>query len=509
MESFVIDEVLRLEAVHASEVALCTERKQRAWIDTVSWTPAHAIEVDPYPVQSLHLSSGGDGDGGDDGFTLRLFPSDFVELMRETEDERNVLVLDLPDLDLSSHWTVLNACEGAVGGGGRADDDDDASSCRASLGPYVVQALRNNRDKIEAHVPQRWRRNYPDREEESSSLPPQHHHWPTHGPGSESSREDSRWSPWLVGCSASSVTADPERAALDAAFAFCHEAVTCTADEYADVFIALRAALRDAFAPGMERIGREAGTDKITDHGYHLSYERFLAPLRAGSGGGPIRLLEIGLERGSSVELWRRYFTNGGSIHGIDISVHPDCRLPVLGGKSPGGCGIGEGVTLFSGDGGSEEFLNAFADHIIAVDGGPYHVIVDDGSHVPAHQLAAFRCLFSRLLRPGGVYIIEDVETSYWHRGELYWNRVNAGRGTDSSALRALGDLVDVINRGYWRPSYAGEESLQPSAALVETVQFGRNCVVLVRRTEESDRYDLGVGSPRYHFRDFVDGYYK
>ena len=42
-----------------------------------------------------------------------------------------------------------------------------------------------------------------------------------------------------------------------------------------------------------------------------------------------------------------------------------------------------------------------------------YDIIIDDGSHVPQHQITSLACLLPAL-NPGGLYIIENVETSYW-----------------------------------------------------------------------------------------------
>jgi hypothetical protein len=44
----------------------------------------------------------------------------------------------------------------------------------------------------------------------------------------------------------------------------------------------------------------------------------------------------------------------------------------------------------------------------------PIFFIIDDGSHVPEHQISSFDYLFQEVLMPGGTYIIEDIETSYW-----------------------------------------------------------------------------------------------
>ena len=48
---------------------------------------------------------------------------------------------------------------------------------------------------------------------------------------------------------------------------------------------------------------------------------------------------------------------------------------------------------------------------------GPFDIIIDDGSHVVSHQIASFNALFDEALKPGGIYMVEDLETSYWgHR---------------------------------------------------------------------------------------------
>ena len=46
-----------------------------------------------------------------------------------------------------------------------------------------------------------------------------------------------------------------------------------------------------------------------------------------------------------------------------------------------------------------------------------FDLIVDDGSHDVGHQQLTFGKLF-RLLKPNGIYIIEDMCTSYFKEGE-------------------------------------------------------------------------------------------
>jgi hypothetical protein len=50
---------------------------------------------------------------------------------------------------------------------------------------------------------------------------------------------------------------------------------------------------------------------------------------------------------------------------------------------------------------------------------GPFDVIVDDGSHLNAHQILTFGKLFDAVT-DCGLYIIEDVQTSFW-AGKVGW----------------------------------------------------------------------------------------
>jgi hypothetical protein len=43
----------------------------------------------------------------------------------------------------------------------------------------------------------------------------------------------------------------------------------------------------------------------------------------------------------------------------------------------------------------------------------PFDIIIDDGSHLSAHQIATFEHLYGAL-REGGVYVVEDVQTPFW-----------------------------------------------------------------------------------------------
>jgi hypothetical protein len=133
------------------------------------------------------------------------------------------------------------------------------------------------------------------------------------------------------------------------------------------------------------------GTDKQREggHSYAAAYADVLGPFRSKR----IKLLEIGLLKGSSLLGWRAYFPRA-SIAGIDIMPKPEMTR----GR----------VRVYQGDQGSAADLDR-----ICANEAPFDIIIDDGSHFSRHQLFSFYHLFPHL-KDGGIYVIEDVQTSYW-----------------------------------------------------------------------------------------------
>jgi hypothetical protein len=76
-------------------------------------------------------------------------------------------------------------------------------------------------------------------------------------------------------------------------------------------------------------------------------------------------------------------------------------------------------------------------------------VILDDGSHIPEHQLITFNMLFG-VLREGGVYVIEDIKCSYWRYGGLYGYPTRCEVNSDRSLLNQLILLPYWVKRGFW-----------------------------------------------------------
>lgn len=167
------------------------------------------------------------------------------------------------------------------------------------------------------------------------------------------------------------------------------------------------------------------GTDKgrrqhcYTPHyGRHLGNRRRLvrSVLEIGVGGDD--RLESG---GESLRMWRSYFPNA-HVYGIDIyekRFSPDGRITVL-----------------QGDQSDTSFLARVSDAY-----GPFDLIVDDGSHLGPDQIASFGALFPTV-RPGGLYVIEDLETSYWED----W--AGGPPGSGGTGVDLVKHLLDDVNIG-------------------------------------------------------------
>ena len=117
-------------------------------------------------------------------------------------------------------------------------------------------------------------------------------------------------------------------------------------------------------------------------------YERFLP--------GAERMLEIGVDRGGSLKMWREFLPDT-TIVGLDFN--PKCVQF----DDPA-----QRIHVRIGDQTDTSFLSSVVDEL-----GPFDAILDDGGHTSNQMISSFKFLFPRL-KPGGVYLVEDVMANYW-----------------------------------------------------------------------------------------------
>lgn len=123
------------------------------------------------------------------------------------------------------------------------------------------------------------------------------------------------------------------------------------------------------------------------------------------------KILEIGIQKGGSLELWEDWLP-GFQVIGVDIL---DCKEFDT-----------ERIKTIQCDQTDPKIL----------DYAPFDIIIDDGGHTMKQQQESFKMLYPHLNK-GGLYIIEDLNTSYWD--EFY--------DQDLKTTDFLKGLVDDVNR--------------------------------------------------------------
>lgn len=219
-----------------------------------------------------------------------------------------------------------------------------------------------------------------------------------------------------------------------------------------------------------EHAATNAGTDKGSCHGYQRFYPLFLSQIDRQDS---FTIIEIGYGNGASIPMWRSLFPNS-----FLVCVDKDVEKK------------GDGYVVVRGDQGDPEALLA----AIPKTGSPVRLIIDDGSHYPEHQLTTLSILVDTILEPGGFYIVEDIETSYWLAGNLYGNEIRCGLFSRWSAIEAFKLAADYINRGFLSPEDKSlleysmlMTGLAPTTArAIGSITFGHNCA-LIRKIEQGD----------------------
>jgi len=154
-------------------------------------------------------------------------------------------------------------------------------------------------------------------------------------------------------------------------------------------------------------------------HHYIPLYDKYFSRYR----GTKVRMLEIGVSKGGSLSMWRKYFGRDAIIFGIDID--PACATF-----------NGEDGQVRIGSQEDEQFLRAVVEEMGGVD-----IVLDDGSHIMRHIKKSLECLFP-LLQEDGIYFVEDLHTCYW-RG---WG---GGYGSKASFFQVISELVDDMHHWY------------------------------------------------------------
>lgn len=221
----------------------------------------------------------------------------------------------------------------------------------------------------------------------------------------------------------------------------------------------------------LDQLAVSFNTDKGSKwHGYAQIYEHYFEKIRF----QPLKFLEIGFFKGSSARMWNKYFPNA-SLYFIDI----DPQAFKLYGHE-----LSDRCHLHVVDQSKSLALKNFAQSV----GPEFDIIIDDGSHFMAHQITSFITLFP-YIKPGGIYVIEDLHTSYW--------QIYGGGGTQdhpqaspNSAIRFFQSLVDHVNYIGARTQCANINNCPPTVlktlnyyqAHIKSIHFYDSLCIILKR---------------------------
>ncbi|KAJ0313749.1 uncharacterized protein N0V96_002189 [Colletotrichum fioriniae] len=218
----------------------------------------------------------------------------------------------------------------------------------------------------------------------------------------------------------------------------------------------------DKHREGKVSITRQGTTMEVGGHLYAPHYDFHFGPFRHRG----INVLEIGVggfedpkAGGESLRMWKEYFPKAQivSLDYYDKTALQEDR-----------------IRIYRGSQDDPALLKRMHDEC-----GGFDIIVDDGSHRCDHVIASFKILFP-LLRSGGIYAVEDLETSYW--------KVTGGSSNDmnatTSSMGFFKSLLDGLNHkefeipGY-QPTYFDKH--------IVSMTFYHNLVIIYKGDNDEE----------------------
>jgi hypothetical protein len=224
----------------------------------------------------------------------------------------------------------------------------------------------------------------------------------------------------------------------------------------------------------------ETHTGKYSDKwsSYLDIYWQLFAPIRENE----FDLLEIGIQNGGSLEIWAKFFPNSKNLIGFDI--HPKCKDLTF---------VDPRIKVFV-----EDAAESKAGNLVRDTTSNLGVVIDDGSHVSRDIIRSFLIFFPQL-KPGGIYVVEDLHASYWSD----WQ---GGISHPESSMQFLKALADVVNFDHWGVKANRTELLDmiPAASglldekvlsEIESVSFTDSVCVVRKKMPSHQGLGLRVGS--------------
>lgn len=207
--------------------------------------------------------------------------------------------------------------------------------------------------------------------------------------------------------------------------------------------------------------------DIYEDH-FYASLNRLLD-----SGKTNITLVEVGVQKGGSLEMWRQalaYELTAASRVGygditfkvIGIDIDAEClKLKYI-----------DNVEVVIGDQGSPDFWDRFLEEVPEID-----IFIEDGGHYMNQQILTFEKVFPKI-STGGVYICEDTHTSYMASN-------GGGLGRRGTFIEYAKNYIDVLHYNWKEEMTSDLETKNKIAQGLSGLHFYDSVVVFEKFEKE------------------------
>lgn len=137
---------------------------------------------------------------------------------------------------------------------------------------------------------------------------------------------------------------------------------------------------------------------KLSVHKWHHYFKIYNHHFKRFIGKNPT-ILEIGIYKGGSLEMWNDYFDGKCQIYGIDNNKN--CL------NVPNVLEV-DNINVTLGDQSNRDFWKEYLK-----DKPKFDIVIEDGGHTMTQQIVTYEELIDHV-SDNGVYLCEDLHTSYW-----------------------------------------------------------------------------------------------
>ena len=170
-----------------------------------------------------------------------------------------------------------------------------------------------------------------------------------------------------------------------------------------------------------------------------------------------INIIEFGVYDGGSLQMWKKYFGSKANIFGVDIDIR--CKEYEE-----------ERIKIFIGDQENKNFLSELLQKIPKID-----VLIDDGGHTMKQQINTFEVMFDHI-KFGGIYICEDLHTSYW-------GKFGGGYNKSTTFIEYSKKFIDDLHR--W---HSKSIRLNRSKKSIYSVSYYDSMIIIEKRKNRKPR---------------------